>query len=153
MLQERVEKLLEEAFQENESLFLISLTINDQNHILVIIDGDKGVSVNDCIAVSRKIEHNIDREEEDFSLEVASAGVSEPLKFPRQFRKNIGRNLEVRTNSNKFEGNLVDVSTTGIVLSWETREPKPVGKGKITVNKEAAIAFQEIEEARVVITF
>jgi len=153
MLQERVEKLLEEAFQENHSLFLISLSISDQNHILIVIDGDEGVSVNDCIAVSRKIEHNIDREETDFSLEVTSAGVSEPLKFPRQYRKNIGRNLEVRTNSNKFEGNLTTVDDEGITLTWKTREPKPVGKGKITVEKETKIAFQEIEEAKVVITF
>ncbi len=153
MLQERVKKLLEEAFEENNSLFLISLVIDDQNHILIVIDGDEGVSVNDCIAVSRKIEHNLDREEEDFSLEVASAGVSEPLKFPRQFRKNIGRNLEVRTNSNKFEGKLTAVNEEGIVLSWQAREPKPVGKGKITVDKEINIAFDEIEKAKVVITF
>lgn len=153
MLKERVKELLKEAFEENESLFLISLKIDDQNHILIVIDGDKGVSVNDCIAVSRKIEHNIDREEIDFSLEVTSAGVSEPLKLPRQYKKNIGRNLEVRTNSNKFEGNLVAVNEDGIVLSWQAREPKPVGKGKITVNKETNIAFQDIEVAKVVITF
>ena len=153
MLQDRVEKLLEEAFQENNSLFLISLSISPQNHILVVIDGDNGVSVNDCIAVSRKIEHNLDREEEDFSLEVTSAGVAEPLKLPRQFKKNIGRKLEVETNSNKFEGNLKAVDEQGIELTWKTREPKAVGKGKVTVNKEAKIAFSEIEKAVVVITF
>ncbi len=153
MLKERVKELLKEAFEENESLFLISLVIDDQNHIRVVIDGDSGVSVNDCIAVSRKIENNIDREEIDFSLEVTSAGVSEPLKFPRQYKKNIGRNLEVRTKSNKFEGNLIAVNEEGIVLSWHAREPKPVGKGKITVNKETDVAFQEIEVAKVVITF
>ena len=153
MLQERVEKLLEEAFEENNSLFLISLNISDQNHILVVIDGDNGVSVNDCIAVSRKIEHNLDEDELDFSLEVTSAGVSEPLKFPRQYKKNIGRTLEVQTNSNKFEGNLVEVNETGVLLAWKAREPKPVGKGKITVDKEANLAFDEIVKAKVVITF
>jgi ribosome maturation factor RimP len=153
MLQERVENLLEEAFQENNSLFLISLDISDQNHILVIIDGDNGVAVSDCIAVSRKIEHNLDREEEDFSLEVASAGVSEPLKLPRQFKKNIGRTLEVQTNSDKFEGILGEVDDEGISLSWKAREPKPIGKGKVTVEKEAKIAFQDILKAKVVITF
>lgn len=153
MLQEKVEDLLKEAFQENNSLFLISLNISDQNHISVVIDGDEGVSVNDCIAVSRKIEHNLDREEEDFSLEVASAGVSEPFKLPRQFKKNIGRKVEVRTKSNKFEGNLTAVNENDILVSWQAREPKPVGKGKITVDKEANIAFEEIQEAKVVITF
>lgn len=153
MLQDRVENLLEEVFQEYNSLFLISLKISDQNHIEIVIDGDQGVSVNDCIAVSRKIENNLDREEEDFSLEVASSGVSEPLKLPRQYQKNIGRKLEVITKTDKFVGNLTDVSEDGIVLSWKAKEPKPLGKGKIIVDKEAKIAFQEIEKAKVVITF
>jgi len=153
MLQERVENLLEEAFQEYNSLFLISLNISDQNHILIVIDSDQGVSVNDCIAVSRKIENNLDREEEDYSLEVASSGVSEPLKLPRQYQKNIGRKLEVNTKTDKFVGNLTDVNEDGIVLSWKAKEPKPIGKGKVTVDKEAKIAFQEIEKAKVVITF
>jgi len=153
MLQERVENLLEEAFQEYNSLFLISLDISDQNHILIVIDGDEGVSVDDCIAVSRKIENNLDREEEDYSLEVASSGVSEPLKLARQYQKNIGRKLEVTTKTDKFVGNLTDVNEDGIVLSWKAKEPKPIGKGKVTVDKEAKIAFQEIEKAKVVITF
>ena len=153
MLQERVENLLEEAFQEYNSLFLITLDISDQNHILIVIDGDEGVSVDDCIAVSRKIENNLDREEEDYSLEVASSGVSEPLKLDRQYQKNIGRKLEVTTKTDKFVGNLTDVNEDGIVLSWKAKEPKPIGKGKVTVDKEAKIAFQEIEKAKVVITF
>ncbi|UJH90857.1 ribosome assembly cofactor RimP [Antarcticibacterium sp. 1MA-6-2] len=153
MLQEKVENLLKEAFEENNSLFLISLNINDQNHILVVIDGDEGVAVNDCIAVSRKIEHNLDREEIDFSLEVTSAGVSEPLQLPRQYKKNIGRKLEVRTKSDKFEGDLIAVDDEGITLTWTAREPKPVGKGKMNVDKEAKIAFADIEQAKVVITF
>ncbi len=153
MLQERVENLLEEAFQEYNSLFLISLNISDQNHILIVIDGDEGVSVDDCIAVSRKIENNLDREEEDYSLEVASSGVSEPLKFARQYQKNIGRKLEVTTKTDKFVGNLTDVNEDGIVLSWKAKEPKLIGKGKVNVDKEAKIAFQEIEKAKVVITF
>ena len=145
--------MLKEAFEENSSLFLISLNISDQNHILVIIDGDEGVSVNDCIAVSRKIENNIDREQVDYSLEVASAGVSEPLNLPRQYKKNIGRTLEVTTKSDKFEGELVEVDEEGIKLSWTAREPKPVGKGKHTVEKEAKLAFSDIGKAKVVITF
>jgi ribosome maturation factor RimP len=153
MLQERVENLLEEAFHENNSLFLIALNINDQNHISVIIDGDSGVTVSDCVAVSRKVEGELDEDEIEFSLEVASAGATEPLKFSRQYKKNIGRTLAVQTNSNKFEGKLQRVSEDGISIEWQAREPKPVGKGKVTVDKEATIAFQDILEAKVVITF
>ncbi|WP_417885504.1 ribosome assembly cofactor RimP [Zunongwangia sp.] len=152
-LKEQVEKLLAEAFEENKSLFLIDFTITPDNQIKVIIDGDKGVSVNDCIAVSRKVEHNLDREEEDFSLEVTSAGVTEPLQKMRQYKKNVGRKLQVKTESEKFEGNLTDVSDSGIVLQWKAREPKPKGKGKVTVSKEAVLEYSAIVEAKVMITF
>lgn len=153
MLKEKVETLLAEALDENPGLFLIDLEIVGNNQILVVIDGDKGVSVNDCIAVSRKIEHNLDREEEDFSLEVTSAGVSQPLKLPRQFKKNIGRKLSVVTKDDKFEGELVDVTDETISLKWKAREPKPVGKGKTTVQKEAVLNYADIVEAKVMITF
>ncbi len=153
MLKEKVEKLAEKAFEENNSLFLISLDVNSANHIKLVLDGDKGVSVNDCITVSRAIEHNLDREEEDFSLEVTSAGVSEPLTLPRQFRKNLGRRLKVRTENDKFEGELIAADDNEIKLSWKAREPKPVGKGKVTVQKEAVLAYADIVEAKVKITF
>ena len=156
MLREKVENLLQEAFEENNSLFLIDLFIDNSNHISVVIDGDNGVSVNDCIAVSRKIEHNLDRDEEDFSLDVASAGVSAPLTRPRQFKKNIGRKLAVTTSAEKaekIEGELVKFEDNKITLQWKAREPKPVGKGKVTVNKEAVLSLDEIKEAKVIITF
>ena len=153
MLQDKVENLLKEAFQENNSLFLIDLNITKDNKILVVIDGDNGVSVNDCIAVSRKVEHNLDREEEDFSLEVSSAGVSEPLRLERQYRKNLGRKLQVTTNNEKIEATLTEVDQDGIKLNWKAREPKPVGKGKHTVQKEAVLPYSEITDAKVMITF
>ena len=153
MLQDKVENLLKEAFQENNSLFLIDLNITKDNKISVVIDGDNGVSVNDCIAVSRKIEHNLDREEEDFSLEVSSAGVSEPLRLERQYRKNLGRKLQVTTNNEKIEATLTEVDQNGIKLNWKAREPKPVGKGKHTVEKEAVLPYSEITDAKVMITF
>ena len=86
-MEEKVTELLQKALEENPSLFLISLTVTNQNQITVVIDGDKGVSVEDCMTISRAIEHNLDREEEDFSLEVLSAGVSEPLSSIRQYKK------------------------------------------------------------------
>ena len=98
-MQEKVEKLLNDALAEKPSLFLIDLSITGANQIRVILDGDEGVSVQDCIDISRAIEHNLDREEEDFSLEVHSAGVSEPLTMVRQYKKNIGRFLQLKTET------------------------------------------------------
>lgn len=153
MLKDKVIELLDEALKENPSLFLIDLEFNNNNQILVVIDGDNGVAVNDCISVSRKIEHNLDREEEDFSLEVTSAGVTQPLTLPRQFKKNIGRKLSVKTKEDTFEAELTAADQEGITLKWKAREPKPVGKGKVTVKKEVALNYAAIVEAKVMITF
>ena len=99
------------------------------------------------------IEHNLDREEHDFSIEVTSAGASEPIVMPRQYPKNIGRKLIVKTSTENFEGDLTEANEESITLEWKAREPKPVGKGKITVQKRKEIAISEIEEAKVKLKF
>lgn len=153
-MREKVTELLEQALEKNRSLFLIDLEITENNQIRVILDGDTGVTVEDCIAVSREIEHNLDRDEVDFSLEVMSAGVSEPLSMPRQYIKNIGRRLKVKTPEGKvIEGELVRADAEGITLHWKAREPKAVGKGKVTVEKKAVFSYSDIVEAKVMITF
>ena len=152
-MQKRVAELLREALDERPDLFLIDLSISEANQIRVIIDGDKGVKVEDCIAVSRAIEHNLDREEQDFSLEVLSAGVSEPLTQVRQYKKNVGRKLKVKTQEQTLEGLLQEAGEESVTLTWKAREPKPVGKGKVTVQKEATVPYQDIVEAKVMITF
>ena len=154
MLKNKVQELLENALEERQDLFLIEFTFGADNAIKITIDGDNGVLVDDCIFISRAIEHNLDREEEDFSLEVLSAGAASPLILPRQYKKNIGRDLEVKTNDDqKLEANLVEVQDDSIQLKWKTREPKPVGKGKVTVTKEATIAINDIKQAKVKIKF
>ncbi|MFT4698114.1 MAG: ribosome maturation factor RimP [Flavobacteriaceae bacterium] len=154
MLKEQVLQLLDQALDKNKSLFLIGFSIIGNNQIRVIIDGDNGVTVNDCIAVSREIEHNLDRDEIDFSLDVASAGVSEPLVEIRQYSKNIGRNLKVITSEKEvIEGKLADANDDNITLQWKAREPKPIGKGKVTVSKEAVLPYKDIVEAKVMIKF
>ncbi|WP_299891266.1 ribosome assembly cofactor RimP [uncultured Lacinutrix sp.] len=153
MFNTTVKNLLNEALGERDDLFLIDLTIGGNNAISIIIDGDKGVTVEDCMFISRAIEHNLDREEEDFSLEVASAGAAALLKLPRQFKKNVGRTLEVKTENETIEANLVQANEESINLEWKAREPKPIGKGKVTVQKQATIAYDNIVEAKVMIKF
>ncbi|MGI9552836.1 MAG: ribosome assembly cofactor RimP [Aurantibacter sp.] len=153
MLKERVQQLLEEALKEDRSLFLIDFSVATDNSIRIVLDGDKGITLKDCIRVSRAIEHNLDREETDFSLEVTSAGAASPLLMPRQYEKNIGRKLKVSTLEDTFEGNLAETNDQGIVLEWKAREPKPIGKGKVTVQKKREIDFSEIKEAKVILKF
>lgn len=150
---ETVQSLLSAALAERPSLFLIDCTITDENKITVIIDGDGGVILQDCIDISRAIEHNIDREEHDFALEVASAGLSTPLKFVRQYKNNIGRTLIVKWNDQIIEATLADANEDYITLTWQAREPKKIGKGKETVLKTQQIPYQEIKEATVTVTF
>lgn len=149
----KVKDLLEQGLAEHPDLFLIDFSISTDSKISVVIDGDNGVNLQDCIDVSRSIEHNLDREEHDFSLEVASAGATAPLKFPRQYRKNIGRTLEVTTEQETIEGKLIDADETSIKMEWKAREPKKIGKGKETVLKNAEIPYISIKKAVVVISF
>lgn len=153
MFNTKVKELLNAALEERTDLFLIDLTIGADNAINITIDGDAGLKVDDCIFISRAIENNLDREEVDFSLEVASAGAAALLKLPRQFRKNIGRTLEVKTQTDNFEAKLVEVTEENISIEWKAREPKPIGKGKVTVQKQAVIAYSDIVEAKVMIKF
>lgn len=153
MLKEKVKELLEQGLEEDTSLFLIDFTMGADNSIHVVIDGDYGVTVSDCVKISRAIEHNLDRDEYDFSLEVASAGASAPLVIPRQYLKNVGRKLDVQTKDQKFEGILTSVNDDSIVLEWKVREPKPIGKGKVTVQKKEEVNFSDIIKAKVVLKF
>ena len=154
MDKEKVINLLNNALEENKELFLIELKFLADNKIYVEVDGDNGVTLKECIRISREIEHNLDREEDDFSLEVTSPDVANPLKVKRQYIKNMNRILDVklRDNSN-VQGELKNVIENEIELEWKAREPKPIGKGKITVVKNTTIQFEDILEAKVKIIF
>ena len=150
---DKVISLLEEGLKEKPALFLVDLQINDVFKVVVTIDGDNGVNLQDCIDLNRFVENNLDREEQDYSLEVSSAGVSTPLKSVRQYKKNVGRTLKVKTANETIEAKLIEANEEGISLSWSSREPKKVGKGKETVQKNMTVLYSEIKEAIVIIIF
>lgn len=154
MDQAKVRYLVEEALAENETLFLIDFSISVNNKISVVVDGDEGVPLSECIRISRNVEHNLDREAEDFSLEVSTPDISKPIKLKRQYIKNIQRILNVTTIADdEIEGILTDVTDENIVLVWSAREPKQEGNGKMTVEKTASIDYKDIKEAKVKIVF
>ena len=150
---EKVNDLLATGLSEKPNVFLIDLHISDAFKITVTLDGDSGVVLQDCIDISRAIEHNLDREEQDFSLEVASVGVGSPLKLVRQYINNIGRTLIVKLANQTIEAELVEANKDFITLSWEAREAKKLGKGKETVQKRQEIPYTDIQEAVVTVTF
>jgi ribosome maturation factor RimP len=150
----KVQEVLDAALVERKELFLIDLSINDANKISIVLDGDLGINLQDCIDISRAVENNLDREEQDFSLEVASAGISSPLKLVRQYKKNIGRTLKVKTNSlEEIEAQLTMANDEKITIEWQAREPKKIGKGKETVEKKLELSYENIKEAIVIISF
>lgn len=154
MFKDTVKRLLDEGLEQRPDLFLIEFDVLNDDTIKVVIDGDNGVLVEDCMFISRAIENNLDREEIDFSLEVLSAGATAPLSNQRQYKKNIGRTLSVQTKDGEtIEGTLDEATNDHIILSWKSREPKPVGKGKVTVNKQAEVGYDTITKAQVVIKF
>lgn len=152
-MKEKVQELLDREFEKDNSLFLLELKVTPDHQIQIVLDGDKGVSLQDCMKVSRAVEQGLDREDTDFSLEVTSAGATAPLVLPRQYAKNVGRKLAVKASAGQFEGKLTAVNPDSITLEWKSREPKPVGKGKVTVQKKQEIALSDIEEAKVILKF
>lgn len=150
---DKVNGLVVEGLVEKPSVFLIDLTITESFKIIVTLDGDNGVALQDCIDISRAIENNLDREEQDFSLEVASVGVGSPLKMVRQYKKNVGRTVIVKLATETIEAELVEANDNFIILSWKARESKKIGKGKETVQKTQQIPYTEIKEAIVTVTF
>ena len=153
MDKKKVEEYINEALAENAELFLVDLVIGIENKISVIIDGDKGVPLSECIRVSRAVEAQLDREEEDFSIDVATPDIAKPITLQRQYIKNLGRILNVTTENDKYEGTLDQVTDEHVVLRWEAREPKEIGKGKVTVEKSATLTYDEIKETKVKIVF
>jgi len=153
MIQTAVKDLVDEALALNQSLYLIDLSISENNKVQVVVDGDTGVPLSECIRISRNINDNLDREEEDFSLEVTTPDIAHPLKVKRQYIKNLNRILKVKNAEEEFEGTLVAADEDKIVLNWKAREPKLIGKGKVTVQKSVTIEYKDIIEAKVKIVF
>ena len=150
----KVEQLVHEFLETRKDLYLVDLKISAGDDITVILDGDEGLSLQDCLDASRAIEFNLDREEHDFSLQVMSPGLSEPLKLPRQFKKNMGREIEVLLNSDeKIQGEVVAVDDEKVTIVLRYRRPKLIGKGKEHGVENKEIPYTDIKKALVVIKF
>jgi ribosome maturation factor RimP len=134
---------------EGSDKFLVDLTLQPGKRITVYIDGDAGVTVDDCRDISRKIEGRLDRESEDFELTVSSPGIDHPLKNERQYRKNIGRSLNVVTTGGEtIEGVLVNAGNGEIELEH------PVQKSRKEIKKQnTVISVSMIKTAKVLIKF
>lgn len=150
---DRVTKLVEEKM-EGTDMFIVELSVKPGNKIEILVDRDSGLALEDCLSVSRHVEGNLDRELEDYSLDVSSPGVGKPLKLKRQYVKNVGRTVNVkRTDGTIVEGVLVSSDEEKIVVHTRTKEEVEGKKGKKWVERDEEIAFDTISETKIVISF
>jgi len=146
MLVSAVENIVS-AYLEGQEQFLVEVQVKKGNVINVIVDGDKGVNIEECVKISRFIESKLDRDKEDYELRVSSPGIDKPFKMKRQYKRYVGREIEVlTTDDKKWEGLLISVGEEEIGM-----QIKQGKKGKEVLDKR--ILFRDILEARPVISF
>jgi len=144
-----VTELVEERI-EGTDIFIVDIIISSANKISISLDADAGLTIEKCMSVSRNVEHNLDREEEDFSLEVASYGLSSPLIMPRQFQKYVGKKVEVLTNEmKKYEAKLLSFDDKGLEIELDLTKKQIKAKVDPIMN----ISFDEIKETKAAISF
>ncbi len=146
-------QLVEEKLASTE-MFLVDVEVKTGNVIVVEIDSDEAVSIDDCVALSRWLEEHLDRDKEDFELEVGSAGITSPFKVLRQYVKNIGNEVEILLKAGvKLTGVLKEADENGIVVTVE-KQVKPEGaKRKITVQEDQSYTYDEIKYTKYLIRF
>jgi ribosome maturation factor RimP len=148
----KLEGLVQQVLEGSEELFLVEIRIKPTNNIKVFIDGEQGVSIERCVFVNRKLYKLIEEQElytdGNFSLEVSSPGLDEPLKLKRQYRKNVNRTVEVTlVDGTKAEGVLKEVADEYVVVE-ETR-----GKNKKKETVSHTIPFNNIKTTKVQVIF
>ncbi len=151
-----IEHLVEERIQElDNGLYVVEMTISSTNVIRIEIDKiNGGVTVADCVSVSRNVEHNLDREKADFELHVSSAGLDKPFRHINQYIKNVGRTINVVTKDGRtIEGEILKVADEKIILSAEEMQLLEGKKKKEKVEVIYEIMLTEIKEANIVISF
>jgi len=153
MIYKKVQLLVENYLSENEKFFLVSLNFSSSNHIEVLIDSFSGINISDCITLNRYIENGLNRDEEDFSLKVSSAGLTEPFKVFKQYEKNIGKKVKVQLNNgNVLTGKMVGAdSKKGLLLEIKKREK--IGKQKLVIKESLNINFKEISKTSIILSF
>ena len=131
---------------EGSDKYLVNMKITPDNRIFVDLDGDNGINIDDCIEVSRAIENSLNRDEEDFELNVSSAGADSPLKMPRQYRRHVGRELSVEPfEGAKVEGVLTEAGDSQFTIKTKGSKKEP--------SKELTFAYEDVKTARVLIRF
>ena len=148
----KITELVNEKLTDDQ--FLVDVTVSSSNVIDIMVDSDTGISINQIVEISRFVESNLDREVEDFELSVFSAGLSEPLSLVRQYKKNLGTEIDVLLTSGlKLTGILLKADDQGIDLEVTTKEKSEGSKKKELVTRVHTLGYPEIKETKKVLKF
>jgi ribosome maturation factor RimP len=144
---QKIQELVEE-FIKGTGLFLVAVKVSSSNRITVLADKNEGITIDECAGIHRHIEKNIDREKEDFELQVSSPGLDLPFGVIEQYYKNTGRKVEVIDNEgSRYTGSLKNVTGGGFELETEVKV-----KGKTKELKDISFNFDQIKSTRVILT-
>ncbi|SRR6056297_3254890 len=148
----KIEQLLDRIM--DESMFLVDVKVSPSNVIQVFIDSFNGLTIDECVSISRQLEQGLDRDADDFELQVSSPGLSESFKVKAQYLKNQGREVEIETNGGlRVTGLLEKAGDQGVVVKTSGREKVEGHKKKQLVEKEHSFDYGEIKSAKVVVSF
>jgi ribosome maturation factor RimP len=149
----KIRKLIAEKIEGTE-YYILSLNIGPGNNIVVELENSGPVSISDCVDISRQIEHNLDRESEDFALQVSSPGIDKPLRDYRQYIKNVGRDLKIMlARGEEIEGTLKAATQEGIELHTARKERVEGKKKKEIIEETLKMGYHEIKQAKIIINF
>jgi ribosome maturation factor RimP len=142
---------LVEEFLQGTPYFLVDLKVSGRNYITVYIDGDQGVPISACVSVSRHIESQFDREVEDYDLDVSSVGIDRPLQLPRQFRRNMGREI-IYTDAagKKIKGRLLQADDESFTVEHEVKKKK---KNEVAEDPVKKIPYVAVKDVKVQVSF
>ena len=153
MIEEKYIQTLIEEKLANSDVFLVECRVKTDNKIRVFIDSERGVTIEDCIALSRHIEGNLDREQEDFALDVSSAGLDLPLRIPRQYKKNIGRNVDVVMNDGtEIKGKIIEATDEYFTVLPEIKK-RPKKNTEIEPPQPISINYTDQKNTKIILTF
>jgi ribosome maturation factor RimP len=151
-VEKRATELVEEKLAEKPGVFLVSLKMQAGGKLIILIDGDNGLGITDCVDVSRHVGYHLEEEnvvDEAYNLEVSSPGIDTPLTLPRQYVKNIGRQVEIKTTDGlKREGKLLAIGADHVLIEENIKI-----KGKKAELVEKSIPTDTIAETKVLISF
>lgn len=154
MIKKSVVEALVNDWLEGRDYFLTDLTISADDHIVIEIDHEDGVWIDDCVALSKYVESHLDRDEEDFELEVGSAGIGQPFKVLRQYENHLGKEVEVQTkNGTKYHGILKEVTPEHFLITIEKKIKLPESKRPKIVEEDLSFTYSEVAYTQYLISF